>query len=50
MPAPNAFGAGIPFSETANHADVANEIGCGRIRTTGILPVVVGGRLACRIV
>ena len=36
-------GPAFPFFETANHADVANEIGCGRIRNTGILPVGPAG-------
>ena len=47
MPAPNAFGAGISFFEMEGRA-LSRMIGCGCIRSTGILPVGPGGRLACR--
>jgi len=42
-------GPAFPFFETANHADVANEIG-GRIRNTGILPVGSAGVSPAEIV
>src|SRR6266566_8088956 len=43
MPAPNAFGAGISFFLKPRITRMSRMIRCGRIRSTGILPVGPAG-------